>query len=146
MHTLLDVESSIGRTFDLRGPDRMTVDELYTLLSRARFEDPKTWSIPLPLIKLYDYLLKTDLLQRRMMEEKPREEGTLGFDYVDIEPDRIQDHAGYYTKCVRARLLWPSRISELTVMHREYRKTDVYDRPLTEGGRKFKNRPFRLIE
>lgn len=123
MHCMLDAESTIGQTFDLRGPDAMTVDDIVRLLCEVRYERPRDYSLPPFLLRLFERVIRSDVYSRRQISEPPRAPGSLGFDYFDITPDRLADFAGHYT--------------------REYRSDVNADRPVVGGGQRFKARPYR---
>jgi hypothetical protein len=99
MHNMLDAESTIGQTFDLRGPESLSVGEILAILKGARYEEAQGWSIPQPLLKVIErYVIHTDLFTRRQLTEPPRDPAHLGFDYFDIVPDRLEDRVSHYQR------------------------------------------------
>jgi NADH dehydrogenase (ubiquinone) 1 alpha subcomplex subunit 9 len=60
------------------------------------------------------------------MDDKDPAPGTLGYDYLDIKPDALEDVAIIYL--------------------RRYRSSAYFDQPVQSGGVKFKRSAYHVVE
>jgi NADH dehydrogenase (ubiquinone) 1 alpha subcomplex subunit 9 len=134
MQRMMDAESTIGQTFSLQGPktysynDIIRIAETHTLKKLGGITVPR-WMAS-ATTRLWENVwwptISPDEVTRRYMDDKDPAPGTLGYDYLDIKPDALEDVAIIYL--------------------RRYRSSAYFDQPVQSGGVKFKRSAYHVVE
>lgn len=111
MQRMMDAESTVGQTFSLAGPktysynDIIRIAETHTLKKLGGFSVPK-WMAS-ATTRLWENVwwptISPDEVVRRYLNDKEAAPGTLGFEYLDIKPDALEDVAIIYLRRYRSR-------------------------------------------
>lgn len=111
MQRMMDAESTIGETFTLAGPktysynDIIRIAESHTLKKLGGVSVPR-W-MAMATTRLWENVwwptISPDEVVRRYIDDKEAAPGTLGFDYLDIKPDALEDVAIIYLRRYRSR-------------------------------------------
>lgn len=111
MQRMMDAESTLGQTFSLAGPktysynDIIRIAETHTLKKLGGFSVPR-WMAS-ATTRLWENVwwptISPDEVVRRYLDDKDPAPGTLGFDYLDIKPDTLEDVAIIYLRRYRSR-------------------------------------------
>lgn len=112
LRVIMDAETTTGATFSLPGPETFTYDELFSLVEGLTYRKLKN-GIHYPKIVLTSAArvweniwwptISPDEITRRFINELPPQAGTLGFDYLGIEPHYVRDVAIAFLRHYRPR-------------------------------------------
>lgn len=111
MHTMMDAESTIGKTFSLPGPKTYTYNDLLALCEARTLKKLTGFNTPKPIASLITRLwenvwwptISPDEVTRRFLDDKEPEAGTLGFADLNITPGVLEELAIIYLRRYRSR-------------------------------------------
>lgn len=106
--------TTMGQTFSLAGPKTYTVGQLLQLVESLTFNKTVRPGLNIPKFALkaatkigdlaWWQMLSPDEVERRYLDDKAEEKGTLGFADLGIEPDTLEERAIVYLRRYRSQL------------------------------------------
>lgn len=105
-------DSTVGKTYDLRGPDKFTYSQLHDLVKECVKRDIQMVNLPKSLLKAWATFcqyaaywegpMTPDVVERMLISQPKPEKGTLGYSDLGITPQRLEDHVVHITRHLRA--------------------------------------------
>ncbi|KAI9280806.1 hypothetical protein BY458DRAFT_531765 [Sporodiniella umbellata] len=134
LEVMLTAESTMGKTYELYGPQAYTIEQIYELAREISMKPLPIRNVPDRLLKLvatamdklpYNQMVSPDLIERMKMDDQPTP-GALTFKDLGIEPTHLESVAIYFL--------------------RRFRSNAVFDLPYEKGEGQIKKGVYHLID
>lgn len=104
-------DSTVGKTYDLRGPNKFTYSQLHDLVKDCVKRDIQMINLPKSLLKAWATFcqyaaywegpITPDVVERMLISQPKAEKGTLGYSDLGITPQKLEDHVVHITRHLR---------------------------------------------
>lgn len=135
--------TTLGQTFSLGGPNTYKINDILKIVESLTFNKTLRPGVNIPKAVLkaatkagslvWWPMLSPDELERRYLDDRADEPGTLGFSDLGIEPDTLEERAIVYLRRYRSNLRFEQPVVSGPLLTRTSNLTSMLCLPCRKG-------------